>query len=126
MTDETNIQEVGGADKAKLYAAVAAVAAGIAGYYLLGSGATWQRWAAVAAGIVVGALLLAFSRYGSDFRQFMTAARVELRKIVWPTKDETLKTTAIVFLFTAITAVFFWLLDLGLAAATRVLTGQGG
>jgi len=126
MTDETNIQEVGGADKAKLYAAVAAVAAGIAGYYLLGSGAAWQRWGAVAAGIVVGALLLAFSRYGSDFSQFMTNARVELRKIVWPSKDETLKTTAIVFLFTAITAVFFWLLDLGLAAATRALTGQGG
>jgi preprotein translocase subunit SecE len=126
MTDETNIQEIGGADKAKLYAAVAAVAAGIAGYYLLGGGAAWQRWVAVAAGIVVAALLLAFSRYGSDFRQFMAAARVELRKIVWPTRDDTLKTTAIVFLFTAVTAVFFWLLDLGLAAATRVLTGQGG
>jgi preprotein translocase subunit SecE len=126
MTDETNIQEVGTADKAKLYAAVVAVAAGIAGYYVLGSGAAWQRWIAVAAGIAVAALLLAFSRYGSDFRQFMAAARVELRKIVWPTKDETLKTTAIVFLFTAITAVFFWLLDLGLAAATRALTGQGG
>ena len=126
MTDETNIQEIGGADKAKLYAAVAAVAAGIAGYYVLGSAAAWQRWLAVAAGIAVAVLLLALSRYGSDFRQFMAAARVELRKIVWPTKDETLKTTAIVFLFTAITAVFFWLLDLGLAAATRVLTGQGG
>jgi preprotein translocase subunit SecE len=126
MTDETNIQEAGAADKAKLYAAIAAVAAGIAGYYVLGGGAAWRRWVAVAAGLVVGALLLAFSRYGSDFRQFVVSARVELRKIVWPSKDETLKTTAIVFLFTAITAVFFWLLDLGLAAATRALTGQGG
>jgi preprotein translocase subunit SecE len=126
MTDETNIQEVGGADKAKLYAAVAAVAAGIAGYYVLGGGAAWQRWIAVAAGIAIGALLLAFSRYGSAFRQFVASARVELRKIVWPSRDETLKTTVIVFLFTAVTAIFFWLLDLGLAAATRALTGQGG
>lgn len=126
MTDENKLPEVGTADKVKLGAAVVAVGAGIAGYYLLGSDATWQRWAAVVAGLVVGALLLAFSRYGHDFREFVLSARVELRKIVWPTRQDTGVTTLIVFVFVAVAGFFFWGLDLLLAWATKALTGQGG
>jgi preprotein translocase subunit SecE len=126
MTDDTNLQEVGAADKAKLGAAIAAVIAGVAGYYLLGGDANWQRWIAVVAGLVIGALLLAFSRYGQDFGAFVTSARVELRKIVWPNRDETIKTTITVFVFVAVAGFFFWGLDLLLAWATKALTGQGG
>jgi preprotein translocase subunit SecE len=126
MTDDINLPEVGAADKVKLGAAVVAVCAGIVGYYLLGSDANWQRWAAVVAGIVVGALLLAFSRYGHDFREFVLSARVELRKIVWPTRQETGVTTLVVFVFVAVAGFFFWGLDLLLAWATKALTGQGG
>jgi preprotein translocase subunit SecE len=52
-------------------------------------------------------------------------ARVELRKVVWPTRDETFKTTAVVFVFVIVAGMFFWGLDLVLAAATKWLTGQG-
>jgi preprotein translocase subunit SecE len=55
----------------------------------------------------------------------MDAARVELRKIVWPTREETGKTTLAVFIFVSIAGLFFWLLDFALAWATRFLTGQG-
>jgi preprotein translocase subunit SecE len=126
MTEEINLQDVGAADKAKLGVAVAAIAAGVAGYYLLGGHAGWQRWLAVVAGFAVAALLLAFSRYGSDFSQFLASARVELRKVVWPSREDTGKTTLIVFIFVAIAGFFFWGLDLLLAWATRALTGQGG
>jgi len=126
MTEEIKLQEVGTADQVKLGVAIAAVIAGVVGYYVLGSDAAWLRWVAVGAGLVVAALLLSFSQYGSEFRQFVASARVELRKIIWPSKDETLKTTAVVFVFVAIASVFFWLLDLGLSWATRALTGQGG
>jgi preprotein translocase subunit SecE len=126
MTDEIKLQEVGTADKVKLGAAIVAVAAGIAGYYLLGGGAAWQRWIAVVAGLAVAALLLAFSRYGSDFREFVISARVELRKIVWPNRQETGMTTLIVFVFVAIAGFFFWGLDVLLSWATRALTGTGG
>jgi preprotein translocase subunit SecE len=51
---------------------------------------------------------------------------VELRKVVWPTRDETLKTTIAVFVFVTIAGVFFWLLDLVLAWATRFWTSPGG
>ena len=126
MTDEINVQDVGTADKVKLGAAIAAVIAGIAGYYVLSSGPAWQRWTAVVAGLVIAALVLAFSRYGSDFREFVTSARVELRKIVWPNRQETGMTTLIVFVFVAVAGFFFWGLDLLLAWATRALTGQAG
>ena len=127
MTDEIKLPEAGTADKVKLGAAIAAVTAGIAGYYVLGSNAAaWQRWGAVIAGLAIAAALVAFSQYGSEFREFMTSARVELRKIVWPTRQDAGMTTVIVFVFVAIAGFFFWGLDLLLSWATRALTGTGG
>jgi preprotein translocase subunit SecE len=126
MTDEIKLQDVGTTDKVKLGAAVAAMVAGVVAYYVLGNEASWVRWVSVGAGIAVAALVLALSRYGTDFREFVVSARVELRKIVWPNRQETGMTTLIVFIFVAVAALFFWGLDLVLAWATRALTGQGG
>ena len=53
----------------------------------------------------------------------MQGSRVELRKVVWPTREETLQTTLAVLVFALIMGVFFWLLDLSLLALTRRLTG---
>jgi preprotein translocase subunit SecE len=101
------------------------VAAGVAGYYVLGSQNVWLRWACVVAGLALAALVVGFSAYGTQFRQFMDSARVELRKVVWPTRDETWKTTVAVFIFVTAASIFFWLLDVVLAWATKFLTGTG-
>ena len=66
------------------------------------------------------------SKYGTDFKQFVIDSRVELRKIVWPNRQETGMTTLVVFGFVIVFGIFFWLLDLVLAWATKTLTGQGG
>jgi len=58
--------------------------------------------------------------------QFMLDSRIELRKIVWPSRQETGMTTLVVFVFVTVAGVFFWLVDLVLAWATRALSGQGG
>jgi len=126
MTDDIKVQEPGTADKVKLAVAALIVAAGVAGYYVLANQPTWLRWLAVLASLVLAALVAAFSRYGMEFRRFVELARIELRKVVWPTRQETLQTTAVVFVFVIIAGVFFWLLDLALAWATKTLTGQGG
>ena len=125
MTDEIKVQDVGPADKVKLGLAIILVIAGVAGYYALEGVAGWMRWLAVAAGLALAALVIAFSRYGSEFRQFVELARVELRKIVWPNRQETGMTTLVVFGFVIVFGVFFWVLDLVLAWATKALTGQG-
>jgi preprotein translocase subunit SecE len=125
MTDDINTQDVGPADKAKLSAAVAVAILGVVGYYLLANQATWMRWLAVAAGLVLAGLVVNFSRYGAEFRRFLELSRNELRKIVWPTRDETIKVTIAVFVFVIVAGVFFWALDLVLAWATRFLTTPG-
>jgi preprotein translocase subunit SecE len=125
MTDEIKVQDAGTADKAKLTVAILVVIAGVAGYYVLADRPAWLRWTAVAASLVLAALVLAFSRYGHEFRQFVELARIELRKIVWPSRQETGMTTLVVFIFVVVAGIFFWLLDLGLAWATKLITGQG-
>src|SRR5262249_25405572 len=126
MTDEIKVQDAGTADKAKLYVAIAIVIAGIAGYYYLSAQPTWMRWLPVLGSLVLGGLVVAYSAYGRAFFQFLSLARVELRKIVWPTRQETGMTTLVVFGFVIVFGIFFWLLDLVLAWATKTLTGQGG
>jgi preprotein translocase subunit SecE len=123
---DTKVQDAGAADTVKLAVAIVLVLAGIAGYYVLGSQAAWLRWLAVAAGLVLAAVVIATSRYGTALKQFMADSRVELRKIVWPNRHETGVTTLVVFVFLLLAGVFFWGLDLALAWATRALTGQGG
>jgi preprotein translocase subunit SecE len=125
MTDDIKNADAGTADKVKLGIAILLVIAGIVGYYLLANQPTWLRWIAVAAGLVLGAVVANFSLYGAQFRQFVASARIELRKVVWPTRGETTQTTAVVFGFVVIAGIFFWLLDLVLAWATKFLTGQG-
>ena len=126
MTDETKLEDISTTDRVKLGFAVLAVVAGVATYYVLDTQAAWLRWLCVAGGIAAAALIVAFSRYGSELSQFVASARVELRKIVWPNRHETGMTTLVVFVFVAIAGLFFWGLDLVLAWATRALTGQGG
>ena len=92
---------------------------------MLADQASWLRGAAVVASLVLAAVVVAFSQYGTEFRRFVELARIELRKVVWPTRQETLQTTVVVFVFVAIAGVFFWALDLVLAWATKFLTGQG-
>jgi len=127
MNDAVSEQSVGaGADTAKLVGAVLLVLGGIAAFYVLRAQADWIRWLAVVAGVALAALVFAWSGSGKAFWQFVLDSRAELRKVVWPTRQETLMTTAAVFVFVIAAGVFFWLLDLFLAWATRFFTGQGG
>ena len=125
MTEEIKVQDGGATDKVKAAAAVVALVAGIAGYYVLAAQPAWERWLAVVAGFVLTVALVAWSSYGRGIWQFVLDSRVELRKIVWPNRQETGMTTLVVFGFVIVAGLFFWTLDLVLAWATRALSGQG-
>jgi len=126
MNEQDREQSASGADTLKLGAAIVLVMAGIAAYYVLRAQSDWLRWLSVAAGIVFAALVFAASSQGRGFWQFVLDSRIELRKVVWPNRQETGTTTAVVFGFVIIAGAFFWGLDLFLAWATKLLTGQGG
>jgi preprotein translocase subunit SecE len=125
MTEEIKAQDGDSANTVKLVIASLLVVAGVAGFYLLSAQSIWLRWAAVVVGIVLGAVVVAFSQTGSDLKKFIALSQVELRKIVWPTRQETGMTTLVVLGFVLIAGLFFWGLDVVLAWATQALTKQG-
>jgi preprotein translocase subunit SecE len=97
---------------------------GIGAFYWYDDRGLPLRIGMVVAGLAAGAALAWFSWYGREFWQFALAARVELRKVVWPTRDETIKTTYVVFIFAILMGLFFWGLDWVLTWLTRLMTGQ--
>jgi preprotein translocase subunit SecE len=112
------------ADIAKLVVAALLVAAGIAGYYLLGDAALVLRILAVAAGIAAGAATAVFSAPGREFLAFARESLVEVKKVVWPTRKETLQTTGLVFLFILLMALFLWLVDATLLWLVKLIMGR--
>jgi preprotein translocase subunit SecE len=112
-------------DAAKLAAGIAILAAGIAGFYLLAEQPIWLRWIIVLAALVAGALVGLQSYQGKTFWAFVQSSRIELRKVVWPNRQETMQVTLVVIVMILILGLFFWGLDTLLGALTRWLTGQG-
>ena len=101
-------------DIVKLVVAAALVVAGIVGYYLLGDSVLILRILAVIAGIAAGAAVAWFSAPGREFAVFAAESIGEVKKVVWPTRKETMQTTAAVFAFVVVMAVFLWVTDKGL------------
>jgi preprotein translocase subunit SecE len=99
------------ADKAKLVVAVLLVAAGVWGYYWLADAALILRVLAVVAGVLAGAAVAWFSAPGRQFALFAAESVTEVKKVVWPTRKETMQTTAAVFGFVVVMAVFLWISD---------------
>src|SRR5580700_11408540 len=113
-------------DKILMILSVLAVLGGIWAFYWFDDQGLAIRVAMVVAGVLAGFGMAWFSWYGREFWQFALAARVELRKVVWPEREETIKTTVVVFVFAVAMGVFFFLLDLVLTWMTRFLSGQTG
>ena len=129
MNDEAKqtSAEPAAADTAQLIAAISLGLGGIVAFYLLKSRPeAWASWAALAGGLLLGVLVFVFSQYGRNFWQFVLESRVELRKVFWPSRQETFMTTLVVLGFVLIASTFFWLLDLTLASVTKFFTGQTG
>ncbi|MDP8985013.1 MAG: preprotein translocase subunit SecE [Pseudomonadota bacterium] len=111
-------------DTALITLSVLVLLVGIGAFYWFEDQALPIRIAMVVAGLAVGASLGWFSWYGREFWQFAQVSRIELRKVVWPSRDETVKTTYVVFIFAIVMGLFFWGLDWVLTWMTRLLTGQ--
>ncbi len=100
-----------GADKAKLGAAVALVIAALAGFYLLGKQGQIAQWAALIVGLVAAFVVFVTSETGKEFVAFGRDSWKEVKKVVWPTRKESIQMTLYVIAFCAIMAIFLWLTD---------------
>jgi preprotein translocase subunit SecE len=102
------------ADKLKFAAALLLLIAGIAGFYLLGDQPMIVRVLAVLAGLAAAFGVAWFTEPGQRFFAFGHEAAAETKKVVWPTRKETLQTTGAVFAFVVVMALFLWIADKGL------------
>ena len=99
------------ADKIKFALALVILAAGVAGFYLLSGQAMILRVLAVLAGVAVAAAIAWKTEPGQRFFGFANESVLEARKVVWPTRKETIQTTGMVFAFVVVMALFLFLTD---------------
>ena len=124
MSTHTETSQGGTFDVVKLLIAAAAIIGGLYSYYFYELQlALPLRVLMVLGGAGAGIAIAMTSTQGKRLWHFIQGSRVEIRKVIWPTKQETTQTAIAVFVFTLIMAVFFWLLDSGLLWLTRRLVG---
>lgn len=110
------------ADKLKLLLAVLVLAAGIGAFYYYAEQTTLVR---VIGLLLAGGVAIAIALQTEPGRkawEFLLESRNEIRKVVWPTRKETLQTTLVVIIVVIIVAIILWLLDTFLLWAVRSLT----
>lgn len=112
-------------DKIKLVLSVLLIAAGIAGFYLLADEALVVRILAVIAGVVAAGVLFKTTPVGQQFFAFAGDSIAEAKRVVWPTRKETVQTTLIVFVLVVIVAAFLAVVDMGFAYMIKSLLGRG-
>jgi len=112
------------ADKIKLLLAALLAVAGVAGFYLLADSPTVVRVVSVLAGMVAGAVVVYYTAQGRQFAQFAKESRDEARKVVWPTRKETMQMTGVVVLFVVLMALFMWAVDGTLFWLVKRLMGR--
>ena len=124
MSAHTETSESGVLDTIKLLIAAAALVGGLYAYYFYETDfAQAIRVLMVLGGTIGGIGIAMTSAQGKKLWHFIQGSRVEIRKVVWPTKQETTQTAIAVFVFTMIMMLFFWLLDSGLLWLTQRLVG---
>ena len=111
MNAQTETSESGVLDTIKLLLSAGVLVGGLYGYYYYLEMSLPLRVLMVLGGLIVGIGIAMTSVQGHRLRAFVQGSRVEIRKVVWPTKQETTQTAIAVFVFTLIMALFFWGLD---------------
>jgi preprotein translocase subunit SecE len=112
------------ADKIKIAVAVLLAAAGVAGFYYLSQSPMILRVISVLAGFIAGGLVFWMSEPGKQFHGYAQESVAETKKVVWPTRKETLQTTGVVFAFVVVMALFLWAVDSSLLWVVKKLLGQ--
>ena len=110
----------------KLALAIVIVISGIVGFYVFVEQSILLRTIGLLISVSISVFIALQTDKGRSFWNFFQDAQIEVRKVVWPTREETLQTTLIVILVVVLVAIILWLLDMFLGWSVRNLLGQGG
>lgn len=108
-------------DTLKLTMALTILVAGVVCFYYFEDESQLLRVIGMLVIVAIAFFIASMSNMGRRGLGFVRDARVEVRKVVWPTRQETLQTTLIVLVMVVIVAIMLWLIDLALGAGVNSL-----
>lgn len=118
-------QSGGTIDTAKLAAAALLVISGLYGFYYFSAYNDLLRVIGLLLFVGAAAAIALTTAQGKQLWGFVRDARNEVRKVVWPTRQETVQTTLVVVVMVIILGLILWGFDSVLTAILRFLTNQG-
>ena len=110
-------------DNVKLGLAAVILAAGFYGFYYFAEQPLLYRVLGILLFVIIAGGIALTTTKGKSLTSFMQSARTEVRKMVWPTRTETLQTTAVVLVVTIAIGIFLWLLDMLLGWIMKMIIG---
>ena len=110
-------------DSLKWVVVLALVAGGIVGNSVYADQPILYRVLALLLLALVAGWIASLTQKGSEFLTLVKGSRTEIRKVVWPTRQETTQTTLIVFVFVIITGLILWGLDSVLGWLASLILG---
>ena len=111
-------------DVAKLVLAGMVIVAGLVGYYYFSERPLYYRVIGIIIDVLVALFLVSKTEIGRLSLSFIRESQMEVRKVVWPTRQETVQSTLMVCVLVFIVGIFLWLLDMLLFWGIGFLTGQ--
>ena len=126
MVAKTETEVSNKLDTFKLVIAIAILLAGIGGFYYYVEQSLLYRVLGLVTIVMVAAGIAFTTSTGHAILSFGRESRAEVRKVVWPTRQETVQTTLMVVVAVILLGIFLWLIDMILLEAVQLLTGQGG
>ena len=112
-------------DKIQIVVAVLILIGGLAAFYVLADKPMIARVGAMLGLFVVAGLVGYFSAPGKEFGLYAKESVDEAKKVVWPTRKETLQSTGIIFVFVLVMAIFLWSVDWSLTFMLTKFIGHG-
>jgi preprotein translocase subunit SecE len=102
------------ANTAKLAAALLVLLGGVFAYYWFSEAPIAARVLGLLAAVAIALALAAFTVQGRAAREYIAESHFELRKVVWPTRQETIQTTLVILVVVVILSIILWLIDMAL------------
>ena len=126
MVVKAETEESGKLDNFKFLIAIALLVGAIWQFYYFEEESQLYRILGLLAILAVAVGVMYTTRLGYGLWLFARDARTEVRKVIWPTRQETMQTTLMVIVMVIIVGIMLWLIDMFLRWAVLVITGQGG
>ena len=125
MVAKTEIEVTNKLDTVKLLMSIILLLAGIAGFYHFEAEGLIYRVLGLLAFVLMALGAVYTTNLGRSIVGFGRESRAEVRKVVWPTRQETIQTTLMVIVAVIVIGIFLWFIDMMLVSAVQYLTGRG-